>query len=223
MRWPREWIPCETGDVRRRSTGFTLVEVAVSSVIVALIFGAVWSIWVGVSLSSHITGAHLEALQSVMIASQALRNDLDVMYYSNLMKDGKAQGGNLSIDGEGTRLSFHVPRNLDSMSWRVDLVPVSYYLRPTPQARESYELIREVPGEQRALAGCVLGGINFSVIPPGGLVPYRMFLQVTLEGLDRPDDRARFPSSFLIPIHRKLPPAAYLVDPSGVRVPYPES
>lgn len=214
------------GIVQRRSgagrRGLTVVELAVSLLVAAILITLVYTVWSGATRTSRVTGAHMGAMRSVLLASHALRTDLARMMFTPLSSGDQMAQGNLRIDSDGYQLQFHVPRDVDLSTWDMALIPVSFHLRPGPGATGAYQLIRKDPDGERPIIGCLLGGIHFRFLPRGTASPHRAFLQVTIEGIDQAKPKARFPASLLIPVSVALPPAAYPVDASGVPQPWPE-
>lgn len=206
---------------RHVSRGLTIVEMIVALVVAAILITMIYTIWSSATRTSRGTGAHLGAIQSVLIASQAIRSDLAKMFFTPLAGENQAAADNIRIDPAGVQLQFHVPSNLDSQAWKLDLMPVVYFLRPIDGEKSAFQLMKRDPSGDRPIAGCLLGGIHFQYLPKGEVAPYRAYLQVTLEGIDHPQPRARFPASLLIPLTQTLPPAAFAVDPSGFRGVYP--
>lgn len=200
----------------------TVIELAVSLLVAAILVTLVYTVWSSAARSSRVTGAHLAAMRSVLIASHTLRTDISKMMFTPLTAGGEMAQGNLRIDSDGHQLQFHIPRNVDIQSWTMALIPVNFYLRPITGVTGAFQLMRKDPDGERAIIGCLLGGIHFQFLPRGAASPHRAFLQVTLEGIDQAKPRARFPASLLIPVNIALPPAAYPVDTSGFGQAWPE-
>lgn len=205
----------------RRKIGLTIVEMVVALVVSAILITMIYTIWSSATRTSRGTGAHLSAIQSVLIASHAIRSDLARMLLTPLAGEDQMAADNLRIDPAGVQLQFHMPANLDDERWKVDLVPVVYFLRPVEGRKSAFQLMQRHGEQERAITGCLLGGIHFQYLAKGQVAPHRAYLQVTLEGIDQPEPRARFPASLLIPLTQTLPPAAFAVDPAGFRGVYP--
>jgi hypothetical protein len=179
-----------------RARGFTVVEVVVTVLLVASVLMAILALVRGAGQGSEHAGATTDAVQSVLIASECLRQDLARMLFVAPARD-------LALADGARSIGFRVPDGLGTDPWTLDYHPVHYETRPVQRQSDLFQLFRTESGRTLPVPTCYFKQVQFGYRPPVGRVT--AFLEVNLVGCDA-HGRGDYAASILLPLRFTVPP-----------------
>lgn len=173
--------------------GFSLLELMIALGALLVVLGPLLHSWhVG---SQTMSATHSAAMTAALVAMERIRHDLDQHAYPDGPYDPEQPVlPALSDPGpdDGARIAFWIPKSRPPgapVQRLLDLVGVSYYLKPIEDSATSY-LVRNENGVERTVGGVVLRRLFFSRLQRlGAAGPARS--EPGFEGVTLPYDMIR--------------------------------
>lgn len=191
----------------RARRAFTLVEILVGLGLFSLVLVILGGAYSAFTRYSTAAIESCDAVRSVLIASELIRQDVDRMYFKNPAED-------LAIFNLGRAMSFRIPKTIGKDFWGTDNEPVVYSLRETASGSEVFQLIRKDWRGERAVGGCLLLDFLVRVVQPTGANAYDAFLEILIVGTGSIEKRERYVGTMMLPLTRvRRPPNWYSPTP----------
>jgi type II secretory pathway pseudopilin PulG len=184
-----------------KRSGLTLVEIPIVLVLTGILIAAVGGVCSYVSRQSARISAESEAFRSVLIATEAIRNDATRSTFRNLDADVRLQP-----DRRGVSMRVH---RMGREIWRLELETVSYYLEPVPGSLDVYYLVRHDASGPHRLAGCLLRDMMMQVLGGSAEGSAQAYLEVTLIGAGQECTSGHYTSVILVPLAELILPEHY--------------
>jgi hypothetical protein len=186
----------------RRARGLTVVELMLAAMVMALVVGLTYTLYVNGAARSERTAESADALKSVLIAAEHLRSDLSRAVVEEPEND-------LAVGEDGRSFVLRLTRAVDGDPWTLLRDPVAYYLEKLP-GTTMHRLVREEAGRapERVL-GSLLADMTARILWPDERNPLGVYLEVTLVGAGSPAATERHRSTVLIPLHALQIPETY--------------
>lgn len=192
--------------IRRARSAFTLTEVLLGLALLSIVIVLLASLHSSFTSYSKAAIETCDAVRSVLIAAELLRNDVDRMYF-------KVPGQDLAIGRDGRSISFRVPKQLGDDPWEVENEPVIYTLREASPGTEVFRLVRRDWRGEKVVGGSLLHDMLVRVVLPSGPSRFDAFLEITLVGTSGLDGKKRHVGTLMLPIKRVMRPSIGYVPP----------
>jgi type II secretory pathway pseudopilin PulG len=173
--------------------GITIAEVVVASGIMAAVLALVMTVHVAARKQADLAMEVNEASRSVLLAVEAIRQDVGRLAFIEPEKD-------LTITEGGSVLTLQVPKPSRTEYWRVEYTSIQYSLERLPGPGEAYTLYRDDGGKSSLIGGCTLRSLRFRYVPPGELSAVQCYLEVSLVGMGSAKGQRIYVTSAVIPL-----------------------